>query len=173
MFRRTALVALAMTAVLGTPAIGAGPKEHLDGQKKTSHSYGGTLSGPTVYLGVTNDGAEVGAAEPHPSWCQASTCDSTELGLSLPPGRQSGRLVVELTVSDTEQSKASMHFVVYDNENEPLPGQSTCCTASRFVATRMKGGDYKIVVYVDAGAGDFDVDVSWTANPPHRSTPSS
>ena len=173
MFRRTALVALAMTAVLGTPAIGAGPKAHLDGQKRTSHSYGGTLSGPTVYAGVTNEGAQVQTGEPHPSWCTASTCDSTQLKLSLPPGRQSGRLVVELTVTDSEQSKASMHFVVYDDEGEALPGQSACCAASRFVATRMKDGDYTVVVYVDAGAGDFTVDVSWTANPPHRSTPSS
>jgi len=168
MYRRTALVIALMTAVLAGPHATAADRDKrtLDGQKSTEHSYTGTLAGPTVYAGMTQDSVSL---SPQPSWCNASTCDTTMLLLRLPSGRQSGRLVVELTrVSPT----ASMHFVVYDDEDQPLPGQSTCCSAYRFVSTRMPAGDYKVVVYADAGRGEFEVAVSWLANPRHRSSSS-
>jgi len=109
-------------------------------------------------------------ATPERSWCTSTTCDETPVQLKLPVGRQSGRLVVELTAVS---STASMHLVVYDSKDKPLPGQPTCCGSTRFVATRATRGSYTVVVYDDVGTGGFEVEVSWKANPPHRTTPTS
>lgn len=169
MIRRVALVALSLAAVLAPSAIAAsGDGATLDGQRSTSHAYGRTLSGPTAYSGAIPTDGSFNGITPDPSWCTESTCDVTELQLRLPAGRQSGRLVVELTkVAPT----ASMHLIVYDRLGRELPGQSVCCSY-RFLATRLPKGSYRVVVYDDAGAGRFDVEVSWKANAPHRTTPS-
>jgi hypothetical protein len=168
MIRRTALVALAIAAVLAPSASAASKKPPtLDGQRATSYSYHGTLAGPTVFTGLLLGKPNT---EPDPSWCSTETCDQTEIALTLPVGRLSGRLVVELTQAAESSTTGSMHFVVYDAEDRPLPGQA-CCAATRFVATRMPKGTIKVVVYDDAGTVSFGVDVSWKANPPHRTTP--
>ena len=167
MFRRTALVALGLTAVLA-PGASAVERDSvtLDGHRKTTHSYGGELAGPTVYTGLANEGALGNVGPPNQAWCQPQTCDTQKLVLQLPRGRQSGRLVIDLTPDENVQ----MHFVVYDDKGEPLPGQSVCCGSGRYVATRMEKGAYTVVVYDDAGAGGFEVDVTWKANPPHRTS---
>lgn len=167
MLRRTALVALAMTAVLAPGAVAAdGDKATLDGHRTTAYSYDGTLTGPTVYANAFRP-ERVGAVEPQPSWCTAETCDQTDLKLRLPGGRQSGRLVIELT---RRSGTAQLHFVVYDAKGERVSGQPVCCAANRFAATRLAAGDYRVIVYDDAGSGTFAVEVTWKANPPHRST---
>ncbi|HVF21249.1 MAG TPA: hypothetical protein VNA14_13550 [Mycobacteriales bacterium] len=165
MFRRTAVVALGLTAVLAPGAIAADGKATLDGHRTTAYTYDGTLTGPTVYANAFRP-ESIGAIEPQPSWCTAETCHQTELKLRLPAGRQSGRLVIELTPRGTAQ----MHFVVYDAKGKPVPGQALCCASTRFVATRLAMGDFRVIVYDDAGSGSFEVEVTWKANPPHRTT---
>ena len=168
MYRRTAVVALAMTAVLAPAALAAdGDRATLDGQRRTAHTYQGELAGPTVFANAVAPDAAV-STEPGPSWCTPETCDQTNLKLRLPAGRQSGQLRIELT---PKAGAAQMHLVVYDAEGQPLPSQAVCCTATRFNANLLAPGDYLVVVYDDAGAGTFAVDVTWKANRPHRTKP--
>ncbi len=167
MIRHTLVAGLAIAAALTHGAAAASPAT-LDGQRKTSHTYSGMLSGPSVYAGITETGVG-GGIRPRREWCTVQTCDITELALRLPAGRQSGRLVVDLTYGPS----ASLRLAVYRPDGSELPSPSFCCLADRIVATQLPAGNYTVVVYVEAGASKFDVELTWKANPPHRSAATS
>ncbi len=167
MIRRTALVALAITAALAPSATAASKEgKTLDGQRVTEHRYSGSLAGPTVLTGLVMNAESEKGTEPDETWCTPETCDRTAIRLKLPTGRQSGRLVVELTQTG---GTGSMHLIVNDSNGESLPGQNG---GMKYVATRLRPGDIEVVVFDDAAAGqvDFEVEVRWQANPPHRSS---
>ncbi|HVE62520.1 MAG TPA: hypothetical protein VNB94_01780 [Mycobacteriales bacterium] len=164
MIRRSVVAVLVLAAALSAGADATG-RATLDGQRKTSHAYTGTLSGPSVYTGAPET-AGSGSVRPRREWCTAQTCDITDLSLRLPAGRQSGRLVVDLTYSGS----ARMRLTVYASDGTELASQGSCCLADRVVATQLAAGDYSVVVFDEAGAGRFNVSVSWKANPPHRSS---
>lgn len=163
MIRRIAAAALVLVAALSQSSTAADPAT-LDGQSRTSHNYEGALAGPSVYSGSTETGPN-GATSPQREWCTEQTCDTTELALRLPTGRQSGRLVVDLTYA----ASAAMHLTIYHADGTEMQGRRVCCQADRVVATQLPAGSYSVVVYDDAGSGSFNVSVSWKANPPHRS----
>ncbi|HVE98751.1 MAG TPA: hypothetical protein VNA12_06195 [Mycobacteriales bacterium] len=156
--------ALAAAALLTVDSSAAAPAT-LDGQKVTSHSYVGQLTGPTVYDGLLVEEPPEGA-QPKPQWCKVSTCDQTALVLRLPEGRQSGRLVIELAHDPT----AKMHLGVYDSKWVEVPPQDYFGMGDRLVAAQLPAGRYTVVVYDDAGQGGFRATISWKANRPHRSS---
>jgi len=163
MIRRAAYAGLAIAAALVQGAVAADPAT-LDGHRKTSYSYDGVLTGPTVYSGITETGTS-GGLKPQREWCTEQTCDTTDLALRLPAGRQSGRLVVELAYAPS----ASMRLGIYRADGTELPSPTYCCMSDRVVATQLPAGSYSVVVYDEVGSGRFNVTVSWKANPPHRS----
>lgn len=161
---RLAAVAAVMAAVtMSSGASAAEESKRLDGHKATSLEYSDNLSGPTVYQGITQDAGS--SVTPTQAWCKgaASSCHMTELTLTLPRGRETGRLVVNLT----HGGSSKMHVGVYDAEGGEVTPQSACCGPTRVVASQLPPGTYTVVVYDDVGQGPFEVLVSWNANRPY------
>lgn len=161
MFRRY-LAAAAIVAVAPLMPAHSAEQATLDGNRRSRYEYSADLSccwtPSTISVGE-------GQPEPTPADCQNDGCDITQLILSVPRGRQSGRLQYDAETPATLQVWAAL----YDSKGKEVARDFTSTDGTvRLVVSRLRPGRYEVVLYPMVGQGTVEAVVSWKINPRHR-----
>ena len=173
--RRTALAALGVVALLAGSAQGASIT--LDGQRRTSHAYDGQLDEATSQTAQGRNAVDT-MVSPTPTDCAKTSCDVRTIVLTVPKGRQSGRLTYNLQLRDGVTGSSAFvttaTVAMYDASGEEVlstGGPASCCVGSMQLRhPRFKPGTYKVIIYNQGPPTLFDARLTWIANPPHRSS---
>lgn len=172
--RRLAAVATALACALVAPANASGELS-LDGVKRTHATVKGLVQTPAfTVVGIPT----MTDVDPHPASCTTTSCDFTDLSLTVPNGSSTGRLKV--TVTMPRELNASVGLFDARGQRvakaDVVDSLNDCCTPESyvpfwqmsFVVTRLVPGPYQVVVFDRGGLGEFTLDVDFRANPPDR-----
>lgn len=174
--RRLFVATVALVGALATVAAEAAPAYRLDGDKRRSRSYSGTLTSPIIPLGSVGPEPEY----PRLSDCTPTSCDTREIELVLPKGTTWGQFRAKV-VSPVELNVALMLFRqngerVAHNEVWVAPDavDISCCSQPVYELAIedpwVRAGTYILAVVDRAGAGRFSVTAEWEPHPPDRKT---
>lgn len=163
--RRLVIAAVAVAVGLGGVA-DARSGGTLDGSRRRSFSYDGDLTGTTL-----PQQAVAGRDYPRPSDCGETDCDVTTLRLTVPRGRQSGRLDYVIRFDHSLSAEVALYDAA-DREVRRAESREVEIDSytMRLSVTRLRPGRYTIVVYAAAGSGSFQATAQWRVNPPHRTS---
>jgi hypothetical protein len=183
--RRIALATSIMLAALSPFAHAAGTKP-LDGKRRTHVRYTSNLQDPAV--NTQTDRVRTDLLTPTLEDCTKTSCDITQLRLTLPANTTWGAFDVTLTVP----RELNVYVALYDAKGaavhsvEPVdPNDDDCCTdylppccdspdttyVVDFSIGRLRAGTYTLVVYDRGGFGVVTTDVSYRALHPDRQPP--
>lgn len=173
--RQLAAVATALACALATPST-AGGEVVLDGARRTHATVRGEVTTPAFTIAGVPEIVEI---DPTTTSCTTTSCDFTDLRLTVPRGSSSGRFKVTLTMPRELNGSVAL----FNAKGERLakaditqPNEPMCCSGDElyptwrisFVVTRLVPGTYQLVVFNRGGVGEFTADLEYKANPPDR-----
>jgi hypothetical protein len=175
---RRALAAAAVALGLVAPSAVAGGSVALDGTKRTRTSYAATLTQPAASVSPDRTSANSDPTMPSLADCTATSCDITELRLTLPKGSTVGWFEANLSV----QRSLNVTVVLYDANGRAVEHSDVtrpCCTgpapqgnatdyAVPLAVSRLAAGKYRLVVFDRGGVGPFSASLEFHAHPPDR-----
>lgn len=167
--RRTIAAAGVLLGMVAATTSHAAEAFSFDGKRRTTTTYRGNLSRPTV--NSTNPTVPSRA-----SCTEQVSCDVKELRLTLPKGAQWGKLRAWVTFPKQLNGAVYVYNSAGDEiahraatEEEPATMANADPSYELMVEdNRVPAGRYYLVVYDQGGLGEFEAVFSWIAHPPSR-----